>query len=411
MSQEILGQRLRQARELAGISQQVAADAIGAPRTALTQLEAGKRSVSTLELTKLAGIYHRPVMYFLEENPEEDDDIFVALHRAAPGLADTPEVKHCVNLCVDLCREGVALEHLLGRIDRSGPPTYTESVPSRPIEAVSQGERVAEQERRRLGIGSAPIADMADLIAGQGVWASGADLPNDMSGLFLRHRSIGLAILVHANHPPARKRFSYAHEYAHALLDRDRTVTVSSSDNAADLVEKRANAFAAAFLMPAEGVTDLLRSLDKGQPSRGARAIFDAATGGKIQTELRTAPGSQQITYQDAAMIAHHFGVSYQAAAYRLLSLRHISHKECESLLGQTETGKDYLRALDMFDELEKPEDEKLWTRELRSQVAHLALEAYRREEISRGKLLDISKAVSIPANIMLDLAEAARAA
>jgi hypothetical protein len=30
--------------------------------------------------------------------------------------------------------------------------------------------------------------------------------------------------------------------------------------------------------MPAEGVTELLRSLDKGQPSRGEKTIFDAAT-------------------------------------------------------------------------------------------------------------------------------------
>jgi len=43
--------------------------------------------------------------------------------------------------------------------------------------------------------------------------------------------------------------------------------------------------------------------------------------------------------------------------------------------------------------------------------VVHLALEAYRREEISRGKLLDISKTVNISADVMLDLAEVARAA
>lgn len=60
MNQELLGQRLRQAREVAGISQQVAAEVISAPRTAVTQIESGKRSVSSLELTKLAAIYHRP---------------------------------------------------------------------------------------------------------------------------------------------------------------------------------------------------------------------------------------------------------------------------------------------------------------------------------------------------------------
>ena len=39
----------------------------------------------------------------------------------------------------------------------------------------------------------------------------------------------------------SRSRFA-AHEYAHALLDREGTVSVSSTGNSADLVEKRANA-------------------------------------------------------------------------------------------------------------------------------------------------------------------------
>jgi Zn-dependent peptidase ImmA (M78 family) len=56
-----------------------------------------------------------------------------------------------------------------------------------------------------------------------------------------------LVILVNSSPVRARRRFSYAHEYAHALLDRDRQVTVTSTDNAAELIEKRANAFAASF--------------------------------------------------------------------------------------------------------------------------------------------------------------------
>ena len=82
----------------------------------------------------------------------------------------------------------------------------------------------------------------------------GADFPNGMSGMFLRHSSIGMVILVNYEHPRARKRFSYAHEYAHALLDRNLSVTVTTEGNRSDLIEVRANAFAAAFLMPEDGV-------------------------------------------------------------------------------------------------------------------------------------------------------------
>ena len=409
MEQQELGKRLKQARELSGISQQHAANTIGIPRTAITQMEAGNRSVSTLELTKLAELYRRPVMYFLEDSKEDEgEDVLVALHRIELGLDNDPAVKQQVDQYVEWCREGYSLERVLGREERSGPPAYPEPIPRNAGEAVAQGERIADQERSRLGIGMAPIADMSDLINEQGIWASGANLPDSMSGLFLCHPSIGLAIFVNASHIRARKRFSYAHEYAHSLLDRQLKITVSSYSNASELLEKRANAFAAAFLMPESGIESLLDSLDKGKPSRVEKTIFDVATDGRIDTSVRPIPNSQRITYQDVAIVAHHFGVSYQAATYRLRSLNRISQRECERLLEQVAVGREYLQVLDMFEDLEAPEDKKLWSRELRNHIVHLAIEAYRREDISKGKLLDLSKSLKIPSDKMLNLAEAA---
>lgn len=405
-----LGRRLREAREAQGLSQQAAADVIGVPRTAITQIEAGNRSVSTLELTRLAALYQRPVTHFLEEVAEgEDGDVLVVLHRLAPGLERDPAVREQVQHCLALCREGIVLEHLLGMEARSGPPAYALRSPRTTGEAVAQGEQVAEEERRRIGIGTSAISDVSELIGAQGIWASGIRLPDGMSGLFLRHRSVGLAILVNASHARGRKRFSYAHEYAHALLDRDRNITVSSTANSGELMEKRANAFAAAFLMPRDGVHDVLRGLNKGLPSRQEQAVFDAASGQLIEGELRAKPRSQEITFNDVALVAHHFGVSYQAAVYRLKSLRYLSRHETDELLAREEYGRAYLSALDMLTDLDEPEEHKYWDRELRNEIAHLAIEAYRREEISRGRLLDLGKTLGIRGTKLFDLAEAAR--
>ena len=410
MDAETLGRRLRTARKARGLSQQEVAQALSLSRTAITQLEAGNRSVSTLELAALSELYLRRVADFLQGPAEDDDDDFlVALHRAAPGLEQDPATQEQVARCIHLCREGVMLERLLGAEPRSGSPRYESRMRRSPGEAISHGEQAAEQERRRLGIGNAPIADVSELIASQGIWATGVALPDGMSGLFLRHASIGLAILVNSTHPRGRKRFSYAHEYAHALLDRDRDVTISSTDNSSQLVEKRANAFAAAFLMPRGGFREFLRTLDKGMPSRLDHAIFDAASGGHIEAAQRPPARSQRITYKDNAMLAHHFGVSYQAASYRLKSLRYISYGECQSLLDQESFGRKYLKALSMFSEVGEPESRKFWDRELRSEIAHLAIEAYRREEISRGRILEMSKMLRIDRDILLSLAEVAR--
>lgn len=407
-NQQILGRRLREARENRGLSQQTAADKISVPRTAITQLEAGNRAVSTLELVELAELYNRSVIDFFNEHALPEDDLLVALHRLAPGL-ERPEIKEQVERCLNLCREGAILEGHLGRSPRSGPPSYDLPAPRTVGEAIQQGEKVALQERKRLGLGQRPITNIGELISDQGIWSAGAHLPDEMSGLFLRHPSIGMAILVNIHHARGRNRFSYAHEYAHALLDRDRTATVSTRDNASELVEKRANSFASVFLIPAEGVITFIRALDKGAPSRHEAVVFDVATNGRIEAQLRPTPGSQVITYQDAALLAQYFGVSYQAAVYRLKSLGLISQPECTKLLEREEAGRSFLSFLNLLEDVDEAENKERQERDLKSQIIQLAIEAYRREEISRGKLLDISKKLALSGRKLIELAEAAK--
>lgn len=406
-----LSRRLRDARVARGLSQQAVADVIGVPRSAITQIEAGKRSVSTLELARLASCYRRPVTSFLADDGDQED-IMVALHRVAPGLESDPEVSHQVERCVDLCREGVTLESLMGWDRRTGPPPRDLRAPRSTGEAITQAERVAYEERLRLNIGHTPVADIAELIATQGIWASAIDLPDHMSGLFLRHPSIGMAILVNASHPHVRKRFSFAHEYAHALFDQDRTMSVSSTDNSSEQVEKRANAFAAAFLMPRGGVYEALQRLDKRFRGRPQQLIYDAAGGGSIESEMRAAPRTQRVTCKDVAIVARRFGVSYRASVYRLRSLRYVSQAECADLLEREDLGRDYLRVLSMREEQNeavRAEDSRTRYCELRAEIANLAVEAYRREEISRGRLLELSKLLGTDGRKLLDIGETLR--
>ncbi len=404
IDQITIGRRLREARINRGLTQEAAAEEVGLPRTAVVNVEAGRRALSTLELSMFAQLYHRPVTFFFEADDAtsvEPADLILA--RQLPGYQDHPLVKEAVAWCSELCRIGIELETLLGRRPRTSAPTYDLPAPQRAEEAIEQGAFAAEEERRRLGLGFAPVADVSDLIGTQGIWASAVELPDEMSGLFLRHSSIRSVILVNYKHARARKRFSYAHEYAHAILDRGMNAIVSTDRNSQELIEKRANAFAAAFLMPQAGMHWFLGLIDKGGASRRHLHVYDVAREEEVDGERRASPRSQQITFKDVAMLARHFGTSYESAVYRMRDLRVIRPAERQTLLNpeQVKAAKDFI---DLFYSEPEPIPDKDLTRE----VANLAIEAFRREEVSSGWLRDLGTKLKISGGQLLKLAETA---
>jgi len=404
-----LGNRLRMARERRGLSQQAVADGLDLPRTAVTNMEAGSRAVSTLELTRLAEVYGCPVTFFLASNEEpEAKDLAVVLFQALPEMEHEREIETAVRRLLDLYHEGAAIRRMLGQAIKQAVPDYAMPV-TNAGDAIRQGEAVAREERRRLGLGNAHIRNIAEFISDQGIWTAATELPDGLSGLFMNHPAVGMAIMVNRRHRPVRRRFSHSHEYAHALLDRSEIITTTRRTNSSELMEKRANAFAAAFLMPPGGVAEQLAKMDKGRPSRCAQIIFDVAGNSTISAEIRPRPGSQAITYQDVAVLARHFAVSFEAAVWRLKSLDHIGVTETATLIDKKDIGNRYIALLGSRELLEEGASPETSEQELRNQLIHLAIEAFRQEEISRGRLIEIGRKLSIKGEELVELAEATR--
>jgi Zn-dependent peptidase ImmA (M78 family) len=211
-----------------------------------------------------------------------------------------------------------------------------------------------------------------------------------VSGLTISNRRAGLFILANRRHAPVRRRFSFAHEYAHTLFDRRLLGTVSRTENRDDLIEVRANAFAAAFLMPEEGVRRFVAVLGKGKPSRSKAQVFDEDDA--LAVEGRTEPGTQDIQLYDVVHLAHHFGVSRLAALFRLLNLKLVTQAEFEQLKAADEAGygRELATLLSLPDEDEDDKDG------FRHRVLSLALEAYRRELITRAKLMELAALLSM---------------
>jgi Zn-dependent peptidase ImmA (M78 family)/transcriptional regulator with XRE-family HTH domain len=392
LTREQLGQRIRAARESCGLTQEQLAEPARLSRVAIGQIEAGARSVSSLELDRIAHAVGRDIKSFFAA-PFVERDALSALFRSDSELAEQSELHKALQDSLAVGREMTNLERLLG-IDRAQLLTasYDLPPPQSKWDAIQQGQKVAIEERQRLGLGTAPVGDLCDLLESQGVRTGTVSLPGNISGLTLVDDGIGVFVVVNADHPPVRQRFSWAHEYAHVLLDRDRSGAISRAENRADLLEVRANAFAAEFLTPADGMLQFVQSLGKGAASRAQVSIFDGDVA--VQVEQRSAPGSQDIQLYDVTLLAHHFGASRISALYRLKNLRLIDEPEFQRLKAEEDGGAGQTIA----DFLSVPEHKPLESArdDFRRRFLGLALEAYRRDDITRSKLGELASMVDM---------------
>jgi transcriptional regulator with XRE-family HTH domain len=81
-----LGEKLREAREYVGFSQDEVATFLKVPRTAVTNMENGQRKVEALELKRLAELYRRSVGFFTGEEDAAESlptDVAALARRAA----------------------------------------------------------------------------------------------------------------------------------------------------------------------------------------------------------------------------------------------------------------------------------------------------------------------------------------
>jgi Zn-dependent peptidase ImmA (M78 family)/transcriptional regulator with XRE-family HTH domain len=386
ITQGELGRRLRLAREAASLTQDQVGEHLGLSRSAVAQMELGNRAVGSLELDGLARLLGRDIREFVADD-FGGENALAALFRANEDIAGRPATVEALRRCVSIARELTSLERLVG-LDRdlASLARYGLPAPRSRYDAIRQGAGVAEQERRRLGLGDAPVGDVVELLERQGVRTALVDLPEDVSGLTLVDREAGPFVAANRAEHVLRRTFSFAHEYAHVLLDRDASGVISRGAARAELVEVRANAFAANFLMPEGGVRHFLAALGK---AGGSRLLAETPTtrDEAVAIEARAAPPVQEIQLHDVAVLAHHFGVGRTVALYRLRNLQLLSERELKALLAQEHggRGRELARLLDLGEPDHAGERNRFGRRFL-----GLALEAFAREAISRAKLEEL---------------------
>jgi Zn-dependent peptidase ImmA (M78 family) len=141
---------------------------------------------------------------------------------------------------------------------------------------------MADEERRRLGLGDEPVKDVFALFESNGCRILRMPMPEEsrVSGVFIYLEAKQAAFaLVNSAQAAGRQAFSAAHEYCHYLKDRLEGPVIDNPDVFIDDYvalyhprEQFAQAFAARFLMPPGKIREMM---DKEFRSR--RVLYDQA--------------------------------------------------------------------------------------------------------------------------------------
>nr|DAC82025.1 TPA_exp: PelG [uncultured bacterium] len=112
-------------------------------------------------------------------------------------------------------------------------------------------EQFAMAVRHYWKVASGPIRNLTGLLEKNGIITVDFDFQTELIDGFFEPGTDTPCVVKNSRMPPDRQRFSLAHELGHLLLH----------DFMHDGVEEEANAFASAFLMPAEDIKDDLKNL------------------------------------------------------------------------------------------------------------------------------------------------------
>ncbi len=84
---KVISERLKLAREFAGLSQLQAAKLLGVSRPTISEIEASRRNVTSAELVQLSDIYDVEINWLLGEENTDNDDVESKIQLAAREIS------------------------------------------------------------------------------------------------------------------------------------------------------------------------------------------------------------------------------------------------------------------------------------------------------------------------------------
>lgn len=241
-----LGERIRDARKRADISQDDLGREVGLERTVVNKIEGGVRRVTALELSDIAAAVGVRMSSFFE-----DPIPALVAHRSNQGL-DTTDSK--IDALLAKYGNEVAFVAALDvdGLDLGSADIITQAHISRPSSNI-EAEELAVKARALMALSAqGAVHHLSDVAASIGLLAFSCDIGKDSAdaGTIILPR--GGVCLVNSHMKVGRRRLALAHELGHYILADDYTVDWRVDNHVDNLVpmESRLDRFARALLLP-----------------------------------------------------------------------------------------------------------------------------------------------------------------
>lgn len=304
MNDALIG-RVRQIIQNSGLSQAEFADLIATSPDRISKSLNGTRKFTTTELALAAQSVGTTVEWLLTGEHKPAPSI-----AARTALAAAPSHEEITQI---VSRFSTASEQLYMLAD---PPRELSVLPplSQSSKFVEQAEQLASDALdmvRASGKDSTRDLDLSSIVEEVfSVDVAIVDLPTGLDGCAWQAAS-GRLIVLNRTSNWARQRFSLAHELAHILAgDAQNLIAEKVPPHGHQVTEKRANAFAASFLMPTEEVRELAEGVNL-QESRSFQ---------KLVNHFRVSPVSMawrlvNLGFMDKAVVPEWTAVTAESCA------------------------------------------------------------------------------------------------
>lgn len=235
------------AREARGYSQAELADKMSISQANYSRMEKGLIAASEVQIEEIADALDFPVEFFIRKEPSAN---YAELYYRKKATMPKKEL-YCLEAKFDLIRYW--FNHILDEVDIPDC-----SLPEIEIEYSNTPSQVAQRIRVALGIPTGPIGALIHALEKKGIIVYFLkDAPEKFDGTTVITDSGAKVLVVNANMPNYRKRFTIAHELCHIV---SHIPFVISDNDPYRNVEFEANEFAAEFLMPGNEIgNDLYR--------------------------------------------------------------------------------------------------------------------------------------------------------